>query len=79
MRTLKLPTGEEITGEDTPYRVVTDGAVTVEADDGAVLRLRPIVINVVRTDQKSPEGERVYLVQCINQVLLVKPGKEDVT
>lgn len=64
-------------GTDTPFRIVDDGAVTVELEDGARLRLRPIVINVVRTDERTPEGERQYFVQCINQVLLVTPSKED--
>jgi len=78
-RTVKLADGTSVHGEEVPFAVLSDGAVTIETDDGAQLRLKPIVVTAFRTDQRSPEGERLYIVQCINQVLLVKPGKDDVT
>ena len=68
--------GREVTGSDVGFQIVQDGAVTLELDDGAQLRLRPIVLNVVRTDEKA-DGERVYLVHSISQARLIRPAKED--
>lgn len=70
--------GREILGTDVDFKITSDGSVTIELDDGAVLRLRQIVVNVVKTEERLPDtGERVYLVNTLNQVLLVKPAKED--
>lgn len=80
MATRKLKFGDrEVVGEDVGFRIVNDGAVTMELDDGAHLRLRHIVVNVVKTNEKTPEGETLYLVQSANQVLLLKPSKEDLS
>ncbi len=74
-RKLKLD-DREVVGEDIGFRIVGDGTVVLELDDGAVLRLRQIVFNVVRTEEKTPEGEPLYLVQSINHVILAKLGSE---
>ena len=79
MATRKLTNqeGREVVGTDIPFRVIGDASMTLELDDGAQVRVRPIVFNVVKTDEKSPDGERLYLIQSITQALLVKPAKED--
>jgi hypothetical protein len=69
--------GGEIEAEDIPFRVIEDGTMTLELADGANLRLRPIVLNVLRTDERNPEGERVYLVQSVVSVLLFKAASEE--
>ena len=77
-RSINLPNGSTVNGVEVPFDIIGDGAVTIQTEDGAQLRLKPIVVTAFRTDERSPDGERIYLVQCINQVLLVKPGKGDV-
>ena len=76
MATRKLTLGErDVVGEDIGFRITGDGAVTLELDDGAELRLRHVVFNVIRTEDKTPEGEPVYLVQSVSHVILAKPAE----
>lgn len=62
---------------DIGFRIIEDGTITLELEDGAKLRLRQVVFNVLRTDEKTQDGERLYLVQSLNHVVALTPAKED--
>lgn len=69
--------GRQVEGEDVPFRIVQDGAVIIETDDGAKLRVRPVVVNVIKTGEKAPDGDRLYILQHIVHIVLDTPPKED--
>lgn len=75
-RTLEID-GKQVTGEDIAFEIVTDGTVTLRLADGAVLRLKPVVFNVVKMDHRNADKERTYLVQVLNQVVMAEPPEED--
>ena len=68
---------EPITGKDVAFRVVEDGYVTIELEDGAVLRTKAIVVKAIKTETKGEDGSRVYGLQTIIQVTLVKPATDE--
>lgn len=76
MRRKLVHEGQTIDGEDITFRIVEDGFVTLELADGARLNLRPVVVNVVKTNEK-PGGERLYVVQHLVHVSTETPAKED--
>ena len=60
----KVRVGDKsVNGVDVPYTVTRNNAVELTLDDGTVLSLRPIVVNVTRTDERTEDGDRVYVVQ----------------
>ncbi|MBI4702050.1 MAG: hypothetical protein HY744_13005 [Deltaproteobacteria bacterium] len=69
--------GRDLEGVDVGFGIVADGSVTIEAEDGARLRVRPIVLNVVRTDEKTPDGQRLYVVELATNVVLDREPKGD--
>jgi len=70
--------GKEYTGEVIEFRVASDGPVTLELDDGARLNLRPVVLSVIRTDDRNEDGDRVYVVQTVNHLITLRAAKDDV-
>lgn len=70
--------GKEYLGEVLEFQVRGDSAVTLELEDGARLRLSPVVLNVIRTDEKNEEGDRIYAVQTVNHLVILRPAKDDV-
>jgi len=71
--------GKEIVGVDVPFSIVKDGRVEIEVEDGAILHIHPVVMNVMKTEERTPDGDRVYIVQQIVQINLMTPAKEDHT
>lgn len=69
--------GRDIEGTEIPFSIVNDGAVMVEAEDGAHLRVRPIIVRVLRTDEKNDEGKRVYVVQHFVRVTLDRDATQE--
>ena len=61
------------------FRVVEDGVAKIELDDGAVLRVKPVIIAAFKTDERNAEGERLYVVQHLVRVLVDKPATGDET
>jgi hypothetical protein len=78
MATRKIPyLGREVLGTEVPFHIVQDGAVVLEVEDGAKIRLRTLVISVHKTEEKSPDGDRLYIVQSLQQITLETPPEED--
>lgn len=72
----KIPVeGREIDGTDVAFEIIRDGHVRIKTEDGAVLRVRPVIVNVLRTDEKGPEGDPQYVVQSFVHVS-VEAAKE---
>jgi hypothetical protein len=69
--------GREVVGQDIPFRIVQDGSVVLEVDDGAKIRIRTIVLSVLKTNEKGEDGERLYIVQSAQQITLDTPATED--
>jgi hypothetical protein len=74
----KIPyNGREVVGSDIPFAIVKDGSITLELEDGAKVHVRPVVVNVVKTEEKGPTGERLYIVESFVHINLATPAKED--
>ena len=69
--------GKTVEGEDIAFRIEQDGNLILRLDDGAKLRLKPVVLSVLRTDKKTDDGERIYVLQALNHVVLVEPPEMD--
>jgi hypothetical protein len=52
------------------------GCVVLTLEDGAVLHVHPIVLDVTRTDATDERGQPVYSVQAGMAVRLMKPPGE---
>ena len=78
MRKKVTAQGKEYIGEAVDFRVASDGPVTLELEDGARLSLRPVVLTVIRTDDKNDDGERVYVVQAVNHIVTLRAAKDDI-
>ena len=72
-----VPRSEPIKGKDVAFKVIEDGYVTIELEDGAVLRTKAIVVRAVKTEQKTEDGSRLYGLQTIIQVTLVSPAFDE--
>jgi hypothetical protein len=74
-RTVKY-NDREVQAEEIPFQIERDGDVRVRTEDGALLRLRPIVLNVLRTNERNADGDPVYVVQSVTHVALDAQPKE---
>jgi hypothetical protein len=68
----------EVLGQEINFRIVEDATIALELEDGALLRVRPVIVSVIRTEEKNSDGERMYFIQTFTHVSVAKPGKDDV-
>ena len=66
------PGGQPIEGEEVEFKVVSEPWCTYQLDDGYTVKLKLIVSQVVRTNQRDADGNPVYIVRSSN-VLAVSP------
>lgn len=58
--------GREIEATVLDFSVVEDGIARYRLEDGTVLRVKPVVVNVLRLEGERTElGEPVFLVQSL--------------
>jgi hypothetical protein len=70
--------GREVEAEEMPFQIERDGDVRIRTEDGALLRLRPVVFSVLRTNERNADGERIYVVQSVTHVALdVQPSETE--
>ena len=75
---MKIPfQGRMVEGTPMPFQIVQDGSVVLELEDGARMRVRPVILHVVRTEEKTPEGDRLYIVQNLVTMVTERPAKGD--
>lgn len=78
MAKLKLSYNDrEIEAEEVSFEIVKDGVIRIATEDGATLSFKPVIVRVFRTDEKNPDGERMYVVHSFSQVSLSEPPVED--
>jgi hypothetical protein len=75
-RKIQLP-DRTIEGTEIPFTITRDAFLQLELEDGALLSLKPVIMAVLRTEEKTPDGDRVYIVMSANQLTVVKPAKGD--
>lgn len=68
--------GQSVEGEDVGYEIVRDGALVLQLDDGARIRVKPIVLNVLKTEQ-FVNGDRLYIVQHVVHVMSEEIAEAD--
>lgn len=55
--------GREVEAEEMPFQIERDGDVRIRTEDGALLRLRPVVFSVLRTNA-TPTASRSMLCRA---------------
>jgi hypothetical protein len=74
---LKLPDGREVDGVEIDFRVVSEGWSELRLENGKVLRVKPVVLQVYKLDEADPlTGEPDYLVRS-QTVVSVSPPREE--
>jgi hypothetical protein len=64
-----------VEGTELAFTISRDAYLELLLEDGAVLNLKPVVLQVYKTNEKSPDGERLYVVMNAVQVSVKEPGK----
>ena len=80
-RTLKLPDGRTVSAEEMSFRTVAEEWSEYVLEDGTVVRLRPVAIDMLRLEGEfDPQGNPVYVVNAQQVVAVSAPDelrKED--
>lgn len=76
---MKIQTGPNqwVDCEPVEFRTKDEPWAVYELADGYKLRLKLVVSNVFRTEQKDPDGNPLYLVRSTNVMTVVPPEKYD--
>ena len=61
-------------GEDLEFTTEKDAWIIIKAEDGTEIKLKPAVSRIVRSEQFTPEGEPIYIV---NSTLLISQNVPD--
>lgn len=65
------PYGKEVEGVDVGIETQESNWSTIKLSDGTTIKVQPIVIKVIRTEQYSSNGEPLYIVKtqdvCISE------------
>jgi len=67
--------GREIEAEETSFRLNDSGEVRIDLDDGTILHLRTIVLDVMRTNETTPDGQPRFLVRHMPHLRVEVPDK----
>jgi hypothetical protein len=67
---------KQVLADDIPFKIVNDASMVLELEDGAKLRLRTIVLNVMKTDERDENGNYIYVVQNGTVIVVDQPPKE---
>jgi len=65
--------GREVLGEEVDFETEHEGFNTYILHDGAKLKIKTVVADVLRLDLYKPDGEPVYLINSANIVSAIVP------
>jgi len=73
-RIVKIPTqtGQQIEGEEVDFKAVSEPWSVYQLQDGYTVRMKLVVTQIVRTSQRDPDGNPVYIARSSN-VMTVSP------
>ena len=72
-RTVKVATPQgTIEGEEVDFKALSEPWASLELEDGYSVRLKVVVTQVIRTKQRDPDGNPLYIVRSSN-VMAVSP------
>ena len=76
-RTVEYPPGEQSQGVDVEIDEAIERPTELRLRDGAILRMRTNVVEVIRLDEKWNEnGEPVYVIKSSNTVTAIEVPQE---
>lgn len=69
--------GREVDATMLDFSVIEDGVARYRLEDGTVLRVKPVVVNVLRLEgEKTELGEPVFLVQSLVHTTIEGSGDD---
>jgi hypothetical protein len=75
-RKITLPNGEEIEADVIGFRSTAEHFNEYLLDDGTVIRLKPVVTEVIRIEgQYDPMGNPAYIIQSTNVTAVDAPDE----
>jgi len=74
MKTVELKMGDKtIAGTLVDFETVREEYNTYKLSDGATIRMKTVVTNIIRTEEFTPTGEPVYIVNSQNVLVADVP------
>jgi hypothetical protein len=74
MKTVELKMGDKtIAGTLVDFETVREEYNTYKLSDGSTIRMKTVVTNIIRTEEFTPTGEPVYIVNSQNVLVADVP------
>lgn len=74
MKTVELRIGDKtVAGTLVDFETVREEYNTYKLSDGSTIRMKTVVTNIIRTEEFSPAGEPVYIVNSQNVLVADVP------
>ena len=74
MKTVELKIGDKtVAGTLVDFETVREEYNSYKLSDGATIRMKTVVTNIIRTEEFTPAGEPVYIVNSQNVVVADVP------
>lgn len=69
--------GRNISGTEMSFRPTKEDWNEYQLEDGSVVKLRLVVSDIVKTKEKTPEGQPLVVVKSAMLVIYREKGKKD--
>ena len=74
MKTVELKIGDKtVPGTLVDFETVREEYNTYRLSDGSTIRMKTVVTNIIRTEEFTPSGEPVYIVNSQNVLVADVP------
>ncbi len=74
MKTVELKIGDKtVAGTLVDFETVREEYNTYKLSDGSTIRMKTVVTNIIRTEEFTPSGEPVYIVNSQNVLVADVP------
>jgi hypothetical protein len=60
--------GKRVEGETIGFKTVVEPWAEYILDDGSLIRFRSVATSFVKTDEKTPDGRPIYLINSQNML-----------
>lgn len=75
-KVIRIPTpdGKQIEGEEVDFKPLEEPWCVYQLEDGRQIRIKLVVTQIIKTDQRDPDGNPVYIARSSN-VMAVSPAE----
>ena len=67
------PDGKVIEGEEVEFKPQSEPWCVLQLEDGYTIRMKLVITQVIRTNQKDADGNAVYVVRSSNVIAVSPP------